>query len=152
MNFEEHRSATQINREIGRVLRIWRAEKNMTQADVARAIHISPQQFQKYETGVSRMELSRLFEICAVFGKSPSAVLGSLQVDDPVVSDINTVIERRNVDKLDLSSIIGDEHLTEQTDLSFQVSEMVSAFLSIRDSREREVAVKMIKALGSADA
>ncbi|MEM1364388.1 MAG: helix-turn-helix transcriptional regulator [Pseudomonadota bacterium] len=146
MNMEEQRSAAHLNREIGRVLRVWRAEKNMTQADVARAIHISPQQFQKYETGVSRMELSRLFEICAVFGKSPSAVLGALQIDDPAIADISNSIASKSSGKLDIAEIVGDEALTEQADLSFQVSELVAAFLRIADPRDRSVVLRMVRA------
>ncbi|MEO0636222.1 MAG: helix-turn-helix transcriptional regulator [Pseudomonadota bacterium] len=148
MNIEEQRSAAHLNREIGRVLRVWRAEKNMTQADVARAIHISPQQFQKYETGVSRMELSRLFEICAVFGKSPSAVLGALQMDDPAIADISGTIANQTTSKLDIAQIVGDKALTEQADLSFQVSELVAAFLRVGDARERNVVLRMVRAAG----
>ncbi|MEO0496547.1 MAG: helix-turn-helix transcriptional regulator [Pseudomonadota bacterium] len=152
MNMEEQRSAAHLNREIGRVLRVWRAEKNMTQADVARAIHISPQQFQKYETGVSRMELSRLFEICAVFGKSPSAVLGALQIDDPAIADISgTIASSRSNTKLDIGRIVGDEALTEQADMSFQVSEVVAAFLRIADPRDRDVVLRMVRAAGRPD-
>jgi transcriptional regulator with XRE-family HTH domain len=47
----------------------------MTHADIAKAIGVSSQQFQIYETGKSRVELSRLFEICRVFDRAPSEIL-----------------------------------------------------------------------------
>jgi DNA-binding XRE family transcriptional regulator len=52
----------------------------MTQADTAKAIGVSSQQFQIYETGNNRVELSRLFDICRVFDRTPSEIfLPSLQ-------------------------------------------------------------------------
>ena len=97
------------------------------------------------------MELSRLFEICAVIGKSPSAVLGALQIDDPAIADISGAIASRSTAKLDIAQIVGDEALTEQADMSFQVSEVVSAFLRIADPRDRDVVLRMVRAASRQD-
>ncbi len=121
---------------VGKKLRVWRAEKGMTQADVAKAIGISSQQFQKYETGNSRIELSRLFEICRVFDKSPSDILSSMDNGRP---DSNPGI--------DISDIAESADLTSQADLSFQISELISSFMVISKPADRQTAIFLVKCL-----
>jgi transcriptional regulator with XRE-family HTH domain len=121
---------------IGRTLRIWRAEKGMTQADVAKAIGISSQQFQKYETGNSRIELSRLFEICHVFGKSPSDILRVSPRPAPKPDP-----------EININHLAGSAELTSQADLSFQISELVSSFLAIKAQADRQTAIYLVKCI-----
>jgi len=131
----------EILHDVGKILRLWRAEKEMTQSDVASEIGISPQQYQKYETGNSSIELSRMFELCSVFGKSPSELIQSNDTTGkPQASPIG----------LGIDDIAQNEELVSQADLSFQISELVAAYMAIQSPQDRMLAMQLIKRLSSA--
>jgi len=134
------KAKSEILHDVGKILRLWRAEKEMTQSDVAGEIGISPQQYQKYETGNSSIELSRMFEICSVFGKSPSELIQS-----------NDTVEKPKAQSngLGIDDIAQNEELVSQADLSFQISELVAAYMAIKSSQDRMLAMQMIKRLSS---
>jgi len=46
----------------------------MSQADLAKALGVSKQQFQKYEAGQNRVSAARLFDICRVLKVSLSSM------------------------------------------------------------------------------
>ena len=48
---------------VGRQVAAVRIHSNVTQAELARAVQVSPQQLQKYENGKNRISASMLFEI-----------------------------------------------------------------------------------------
>jgi transcriptional regulator with XRE-family HTH domain len=53
----------QVDFHVGERIRERRAELGLTQEDLGRALRISYQQIQKYETGANRVSAGRLFEI-----------------------------------------------------------------------------------------
>ena len=53
-----------------------RKEKGLTQADVAEALHVSPQAVSKWENGDSMPDISLLPDIAQLFGVSIDALLG----------------------------------------------------------------------------
>ena len=53
---------------VGRQVVVVRLQYDVTQAALARAIRVSPQQLQKYENGKNRISASMLFEIATVLG------------------------------------------------------------------------------------
>ncbi len=64
-----------------------RKEKNLTQADVAEKLHVSPQAVSKWEKGDSMPDISLLPDMAALFGVSVDALLGvereTVEVVDP---------------------------------------------------------------------
>jgi transcriptional regulator with XRE-family HTH domain len=52
-----------VDNHVGERLRVRRTELGLTQEDLARQLHISYQQVQKYETGANRISAGRLYEI-----------------------------------------------------------------------------------------
>jgi transcriptional regulator with XRE-family HTH domain len=52
-----------VDRHVGERIRHRRAEMGLTQEDLGRALGISYQQIQKYETGANRISAGRLFEV-----------------------------------------------------------------------------------------
>ncbi len=60
--------ARRVDRQVGERIRARRAELGLTQEDLARALGISYQQVQKYETGGNRISAGRLFEIAQRLG------------------------------------------------------------------------------------
>jgi transcriptional regulator with XRE-family HTH domain len=53
---------------VGRQVVAVRVQYDVTQAELARAIRVSPQQLQKYENGKNRISASMLFEIATFLG------------------------------------------------------------------------------------
>ena len=53
---------------VGRQVAAVRIHSNVTQAELARAVRVSPQQLQKYENGKNRISASMLFEIATFLG------------------------------------------------------------------------------------
>ena len=53
---------------VGRQVTAVRLQSDVTQAELARAVRVSPQQLQKYENGKNRISASMLFEIATFLG------------------------------------------------------------------------------------
>lgn len=62
------RTATEVDKRVGRRIRALRNERHMTLADLADRLRISHQQLQKYETGANRLSASMLFGVAKAFG------------------------------------------------------------------------------------
>ena len=56
---------------VGRQVAAVRVQSDITQAELARAVQISPQQLQKYENATNRVSASMLFDIRAFLGVPP---------------------------------------------------------------------------------
>ena len=54
-----------IDRRIGRAIRLYRRVRNVTQGQLGHALGVTYQQVQKFETGRNRIAVSRLFQISA---------------------------------------------------------------------------------------
>jgi len=62
------RANSPIDQHISARLRIFRKESGKSQSDLAKALGVSFQQVQKYESGKNRISAGRLFEISGFFG------------------------------------------------------------------------------------
>lgn len=59
---------TDLDRVIAANIRLYRLEQRWTQARLAMALSMSPQQLQKYETAKNRISAARLFQIADLLG------------------------------------------------------------------------------------
>ena len=66
------RASKPVDRHVGNRVRILRAARGMTQADLAEKIGLSAQQLQKYEIGVNRISASRLYDMARVLDCDPN--------------------------------------------------------------------------------
>ena len=60
---------------LGRTLKTLRQRANLTQADVAEFLDISPQQYQKYEKGASKCSLTTIYRLAKHYGVRPEDLL-----------------------------------------------------------------------------
>ena len=61
---------------VGRNLRVLRRSRGLSQKQVAEAIGVTMQQFQKYETAANRISVSRMLLIADVLNAHPSEIIG----------------------------------------------------------------------------
>lgn len=80
--------AKRVDRHVGEQIRARRAMLGLTQEDLARALGISYQQVQKYETGGNRVSAGRLFEIARRLGVDVSHFFEGLEVEEGPVGEM----------------------------------------------------------------
>lgn len=61
---------------VGRNLRALRRSRGLSQKQVAEAIGVTMQQFQKYETAANRISVSRMLLVADVLNAHPSEIIG----------------------------------------------------------------------------
>ena len=61
-----------VDKIIGRNLRAFRLQKNMSQEQLAAAVKLTFQQVQKYEKGTNRISGSRMAQFCQVLNVTPN--------------------------------------------------------------------------------
>ena len=61
-----------VDELIGRNLRTFRLQKNMSQEQIAAAVKLSFQQVQKYEKGANRISGSRMAQFCQLLNVTPN--------------------------------------------------------------------------------
>jgi ribosome-binding protein aMBF1 (putative translation factor) len=72
------KSPTDIDREVGKRLRVLREEAGMSQTALGARSGVTFQQVQKYENGVNRLPINRLIEFCEALSVPASQVLDGL--------------------------------------------------------------------------
>jgi len=76
-----------IYKAIGKQLKHFRRSKRLTQAEVAKFIEISPQQYQKYEDAQSKCNLNYLTKLAELFGTSITVLIGDESHKTSVVEE-----------------------------------------------------------------
>jgi transcriptional regulator with XRE-family HTH domain len=64
---------------MGRVIRDARDRRGLTQGSVAARLRLSAQQLQKYESGVNRVTIGRLFDLAVIFGTTPQDLVTEVE-------------------------------------------------------------------------
>jgi transcriptional regulator with XRE-family HTH domain len=117
-----------VYRYIGGKLRSLRVSKGLTQAQVARIIAVSPQQYQRYEDGQSKCSLTYLLRLADHYGVHVSALL---PVEPPPPEP-------------GIGSDAADVQMADQADL---LSRLVAAFVRLEDNGGKLRLVQLVEAL-----
>ncbi|MES0863673.1 helix-turn-helix transcriptional regulator [Ruegeria sp. SCPT10] len=125
---KEALSSEDVYGHVGQRLRGLRSEKRMTQAEVARLLEISPQQYQKYEDAQSKCSLPYLMKLAAFYQvpiesllpqSESSANMPSPTAEIPVEADL--------------------------------LARLVSSFVKLSDVNEKLRLVQLVEAIVSAE-
>ena len=73
-----------FNKHLGNKLKLRRLALGLTQTKVAKAINVTFQQIQKYETGANRVSASRLWDIASTLDVSINFFFDGLQAEKGV--------------------------------------------------------------------
>jgi len=89
------RGAQEVDIHVGKKLKQIRLLSNMSQADLAKTSNISFQQIQKYEKGVNRISVGRLYEFSKLFNVSIEYFVESFEASKKAKSnDDSSVVSR----------------------------------------------------------
>lgn len=103
------RSATAVDIHVGKRLRSLRREHNLSQTELGKHVDVTFQQIQKYEKGVNRISVSRLWRFCQLFNVRPDFFFVSLVNSDEYREDPEAFHKVKN---FHLESAFGDQQLT----------------------------------------
>lgn len=78
-----------------------RVRKNLTQADVAKALGVSSVVYCRYETGARQPSVETLIQLADIFGVTVDYLLGRQEIEDSTLSDyeLRLLIASRNADE-----------------------------------------------------
>lgn len=113
---------------VGRALRRLRLERGLTQAQAARVINVSPQQYQKYEDAHSKCSLNYLIALADYYGVSVNALLPGGTTDE-------------------VTTPAPQAEIATEADL---LARLVTAFVGLDDPEEKLRFVQLIEAVSSA--
>lgn len=77
-NGSKQREVTEVEKEIGRRLKLMRLERGLSQMQLAGMLGLTFQQVQKYEKGTNRIAAGRLMEIARRLETTPHELMGWL--------------------------------------------------------------------------
>lgn len=120
---------------VGQRLRALRLEHDMTQAQVAKIIDISPQQYQKYEDASTKCSLNAIVALAAFYGVSVSWIVSPTEA----AAEASTQVVAAESDTGALNALAtGDEDL---------LSRLVSAYLRLPDQMEKLRVVELLETI-----
>lgn len=78
------KTTTEIDIHVGRKLKNLRRMRELSQTELGRAANVSFQQIQKYEGGMNRISVGRLWGFCELFNVSPTYFFEGYDTPAPV--------------------------------------------------------------------
>lgn len=82
-----------IDVQVGRRLRRWRTERQVSRITLGEAIGLTDQQIQKYEAGTNRIGASRLHRICSVLNIPVSLLFEDAPASSPGETGMRDIID-----------------------------------------------------------
>jgi transcriptional regulator with XRE-family HTH domain len=99
-----------LDRMIGRKIRLQRIRHEMTQKKLAAKLEVSFQQIQKYESGVNKVSIDRLWQLSQIFSV-PLHYWISVKEETETVTDMPHIADRRATHIMHYFARIEDEQL-----------------------------------------
>ena len=101
-----------IDQHVGERIRLRRAEAGLTQGELARALDVSYQQIQKYETGANRISAGRMYEIACTLGVGVGDFFEGLEHDGDLAPPPEHGARRRSaIELVRQFDLIGDAEI-----------------------------------------
>ena len=118
-----------VEKHIGKQMKMLRMANKISQKDLAKTMGITYQQVQKYENGLNRISVSRLWQICKIFDITPDFLFEGTW---------NT----QNTKKRKKPELIPNTLATSQD------IKMMLAFKNIEETSKRALMIKVCRAMG----
>ena len=88
----DERLLDEVEKNIGRQIRMLRISEKISQKELAQKMGITYQQIQKYENGLNRISVTRLWQFCKIFEISPDYLFEGVLGKDKVSNGKNQLI------------------------------------------------------------
>lgn len=121
-----------IELHIGKQIKMMRMSRKISQKELAKQMGITYQQVQKYENGLNRISVSRLWQVCNIFGVTPDFLYENILEGDDNRQKLGNLIPNKVATSQDIK--------------------MMLAFKQIEDSANRALMIKMCKAMAGVKA
>lgn len=118
-----------VEKHIGQQLKMLRISNKMSQKALAEQLNITYQQVQKYEMGMNRISVARVWQFCKIFSVTPDFLFENL------------------LDLDDKNAKAGE--LIPNVVATSQDIKLILAFKKIEDGEQRNLIIKMCQALAT---
>ena len=119
----------EVEKNIGRQIRMLRISNKISQKDLAGKMGITYQQIQKYENGLNRISVARLWQFCKIFEITPDFLFAE-------------VLKKND-------STPSQDQLIPNTVATSQDVKLMLAFKKIENVSHRALVIKMCEALAN---
>lgn len=127
-NIKNNRSTQDVDFYAGVQLRKRRLDLGMSQKELAEKVKVTFQQIQKYEKGLNRIGVSRLYEFCQILQVKPSYFFQDFKYNSDVASNFGKIAENHD-------GSIDD------------IAVLISKFKQIRDEDKKQLILNLIDSL-----
>ncbi len=117
----------EIENHIGKQIKLLRLSRKISQKELAKRMGITYQQVQKYENGLNKISVSRLWQVCDIFDISPNYLFENILDED--------------VSKAKTANLIPNKLATSQD------MKLMLAFKKIDDNANRALIIKLCQAM-----
>jgi transcriptional regulator with XRE-family HTH domain len=93
IDIKNNRSTQDVDVYAGIQLRKRRQELKISQKTLAEKVYVTFQQIQKYEKGLNRIGVSRLYEFCQILQVKPSYFFQDFKYNSETIVDLERVAE-----------------------------------------------------------
>lgn len=98
-----------VDKYIGEQMRRRRVILKLSQGNLAKALGVTFQQVQKYETGMNRISASRMFDLCQVLGVEPNYFFNGM--DSEIIRQSPRMLQQREQQQPEQLEIIKNDPL-----------------------------------------
>lgn len=125
--------ANSIDVQIGKKIKQWRLMRGLTQSQLGEKVGVTFQQIQKYESGINRVLVSRLYDLAVALSVEVSSFFSDIQNTTGLCEDKN---------KEDFNYNYGESDAK-----SKEVLRLVREYRRIKSKKSRSAVYSLIKSL-----
>lgn len=119
----------EIENHIGKQIKLLRLSRKISQKELAKKMGITYQQVQKYENGLNKISVSRLWQVCEIFEISPNFLFEDILSDEQGAKNAAPLIPNSLATSQDMKLML--------------------AFKKIEDSAKRALMIKLCQAMAT---
>ena len=119
-----------VENHIGKQIKMLRLSRKITQRDLAEQMSVTYQQIQKYENGLNKISVSRLWQVCEIFQITPDALFEGILTDSEGSHSPGALIPNKVATSQDIKLML--------------------AFKNVESTANRSLIIKLCEAMGGA--
>lgn len=118
-----------VEKNVGTQLKMLRMSRKISQKELARRMDITYQQVQKYEAGLNRISVSRIWQICKIFDITPNFLFENVLDLERLGGEASELIPNKLASSHDVKLMLAFKKI-EENDKKNLVIRMCESFAS----------------------